>query len=82
MKPRLTVEAMCPPVAEVDAWAARAFVTRAIPDLSLALHLLACSHCRRRAAISWALLPDPPYATMEDVPESNLSFLPLRVERP
>lgn len=36
----------------------RAFASRTIPDLPLALHLLACARCRRRAAIVWASLPE------------------------
>lgn len=75
MKPPQTTVSTCPSTAEVDAWAAQAFVTRAIPDLPLALHLLTCPRCRRRAAISWALLPEPSCATMPPTPRPDLSFL-------
>lgn len=75
MKPQQTTVATCPSTAEVDAWAARTFVTRTISDLPLALHLLACPRCRRRAAITWALLSEPSCATMPPTPRPDLSFL-------
>jgi hypothetical protein len=82
MKPQPTTASTCSSVAEVDAWAMRAFVTRAIPDLPLARHLLACARCRRRAAIAWALLPEPACATMPPIPQPNLSFLkPVSADR-
>ncbi len=75
MKPQQTAVSTCPSAAEVDAWAVRAFASRTIPDLPLALHLLACARCRRRAAIAWALLPEPSCATMPPTPRPDLSFL-------
>lgn len=75
MKPPQTTVSTCPSTAEVDAWAVQAFVTRATPDLPLALHLLACPRCRRRAATAWALLPEPSCATMPPTPRPDLSFL-------
>jgi hypothetical protein len=75
MKPNPAIAPACPSASQVDAWAMRAFAARVIPDMSLAMHLLVCPSCRRRAAISWALLPEPSCATMPPTPRPDLSFL-------
>lgn len=76
MKLQPTFETACPSTSQVDAWAVRTFTARSIPpDVALAMHLLACPRCRRRAAITWALLPEPACATMPPTPQPDLSFL-------
>lgn len=71
----VSTEASCPAPDQVDAWVVTSYVRGSVTDAALATHLLECSSCRRQAAMGWALLPDPPYATMQAVPEPDLSFL-------
>jgi hypothetical protein len=75
MKTLAFASASCPPVWEVDAWVVVTFAKAAAADQVLAAHLLACPACRRRAAMAWALLPDPACATMDAMPHPDLSFL-------
>lgn len=77
--PAFTV-APCPPAWKVDAWVMVAYARTAAADRALAAHLLTCPACRRRAAMAWALLPDPACATMDVVPHPDLSFLSASIE--
>ncbi len=75
MKPNTVVDTSCPTASQVDAWVVTSYARAGLADVPLAAHLLECPSCRRQAAMGWALLPDPPYATMQAVPEPDLSFL-------
>ncbi len=70
-----TATASCPSPGQVDAWTIATYAGNASADRDLTLHLLACPHCRQRAAMAWALLSEPVYATMPVVPVPDLAFL-------
>lgn len=72
--------AACPPPWRVDAWTVFAYAGATRADQDLAQHLLTCPRCRRRAAMAWALLPEPDRATMPVVPPANLAFLKRSAE--
>ncbi len=72
----VSTEASCPAPDQVDAWVVTSYARAGVADVALAVHLLECPRCRRQAAMGWALLPDPSYATMQAVSEPDLSFLP------
>lgn len=80
MKENTVIDTACPPNAQIDAWIVALYAAGRIADLALATHLLECPRCRQQAAMGWALLPDPAYATMQVVPKPDLSFLPHRAQ--
>ena len=75
MMSKQTITAPCPPTSDVDAWVVKTYASAAIAHDTLGMHLLSCPSCMRRAAMSWALLPDPSCATMHATPRPDLSFL-------
>lgn len=82
MKSATNPATACPSPSEVDLWTVQAFAAGGLSEPLLATHLLNCPRCRRRAAIAWALLPEPACATMPTIPQPDLSFLkPVSADR-
>ncbi len=63
----------------LDVWVLDTYAAGAAPRDATSWHLRRCSRCRRRAAMSWALMADPPPVSGQRMPAPDLSFLaPVR----
>ena len=69
--------ARCPATWEVDTWVVTTYAKATPADDALGNHLLSCPTCMRRAAMSWALLPEPVHATIRTAPSPHPKLLSL-----
>lgn len=59
----------------LDAWVLQTYAAGKPPHDLTAWHLRRCPRCRRRAAIAWALMADPPPVPGRRIPPPDLSLL-------